>query len=95
MVIVYPSFCTLSLSNSENAANYVLLCATCDKEELEDYLVRCLCLKFLETDEHVAPQNCFKPVETLQELELLTSDALLPLMSHSVVQGLIKNLKYV
>ncbi|XP_070776192.1 RNA polymerase II-associated protein 1 [Enoplosus armatus] len=38
-------------------------------------------------------QNCFKPVETLQELELLTSEVLLPLLSHHVVQGLIKNLK--
>lgn len=38
-------------------------------------------------------QNCFKPVETLQELELLTSDLLLPLLSHHVVQDLMKNLK--
>nr|XP_061798928.1 RNA polymerase II-associated protein 1-like [Nerophis lumbriciformis] len=38
-------------------------------------------------------QNCFKPVEALHELEQLTSDVLLPLMSHSVVQDLIKNLK--
>uniref|UniRef100_A0A8P4K9G2 RNA polymerase II associated protein 1 n=1 Tax=Dicentrarchus labrax TaxID=13489 RepID=A0A8P4K9G2_DICLA len=30
---------------------------------------------------------------TLQELELLTSEVLLPLLSHHVVQGLIKNLK--
>lgn len=34
-------------------------------------------------------------VETLQELELLASEVLLPLMSHNVLQGLIKNLKYV
>uniref|UniRef100_A0A3P9DTI3 RNA polymerase II associated protein 1 n=1 Tax=Maylandia zebra TaxID=106582 RepID=A0A3P9DTI3_9CICH len=53
-------------------------------------------LVYLEAYYHqLSRQNCFKPVETLQELELLTSDALLPLMSHSVVQGLIKNLKYV
>ncbi|XP_044231056.1 RNA polymerase II-associated protein 1 [Thunnus albacares] len=38
-------------------------------------------------------QNCFKPVETLQELELLTSEVLLPLLSHNAVQDLIKNLK--
>uniref|UniRef100_UPI0037E7ED4C RNA polymerase II-associated protein 1 n=1 Tax=Semicossyphus pulcher TaxID=241346 RepID=UPI0037E7ED4C len=38
-------------------------------------------------------QNCFKPVETLQELELLTSEVLLPLLSHHVVQDLVKNLK--
>ncbi|XP_069574258.1 RNA polymerase II-associated protein 1 [Brachyistius frenatus] len=38
-------------------------------------------------------QSCFRPMETLEELELLTSEVLLPLMSHSVVQGLIKNLK--
>lgn len=34
-------------------------------------------------------------METLQELELLTSEVLLPLLSHTVVQDLIKNLKYV
>lgn len=39
-------------------------------------------------------QSSFKPVETLQELELLTSEVLLPLMGHSVVQGLINNLRY-
>ncbi|CAJ1073547.1 RNA polymerase II-associated protein 1 [Xyrichtys novacula] len=38
-------------------------------------------------------QSCFKPVETLQELELLTSEVLLPLLSHHVVQSLMKNLK--
>ncbi|XP_041827355.1 RNA polymerase II-associated protein 1 [Melanotaenia boesemani] len=38
-------------------------------------------------------QNCFKPVETLQELELLTSEVLLPLMCHSAVQSLMKNLR--
>uniref|UniRef100_H3DIW6 RNA polymerase II associated protein 1 n=1 Tax=Tetraodon nigroviridis TaxID=99883 RepID=H3DIW6_TETNG len=38
-------------------------------------------------------QSCFKPVETLQELELLASDVLLPLISHHAVQALIKNLK--
>lgn len=38
-------------------------------------------------------QNSFKPVETLQELELLTSDLLLPLLSHLVTQDLMKNLK--
>ncbi|XP_030575398.1 RNA polymerase II-associated protein 1 [Archocentrus centrarchus] len=51
-------------------------------------------LVYLEAYYHqLSRQNCFKPVETLQELELLTSDVLLPLMSHSVVQGLIENLK--
>ncbi|XP_063355593.1 RNA polymerase II-associated protein 1 isoform X1 [Pelmatolapia mariae] len=51
-------------------------------------------LVYLEAYYHqLSRQNCFKPVETLQELELLTSDVLLPLMSHSVVQSLIKNLK--
>lgn len=40
-------------------------------------------------------QNSFNSVETLQELEQLTSDVLLPLISHSVVQGFMKNLKYV
>ncbi|XP_054653538.1 RNA polymerase II-associated protein 1 isoform X2 [Dunckerocampus dactyliophorus] len=38
-------------------------------------------------------QSCFKPVETLYELEQLTSEVLLPLINHSVVQDLIKNLK--
>ncbi|XP_053701075.1 RNA polymerase II-associated protein 1 [Synchiropus splendidus] len=38
-------------------------------------------------------QSWFKPVETLQELEQLTSGVLLPLMSHHVVQDEIKNLK--
>uniref|UniRef100_A0A8C4HZG1 RNA polymerase II associated protein 1 n=1 Tax=Dicentrarchus labrax TaxID=13489 RepID=A0A8C4HZG1_DICLA len=49
------------------------------------------CHQELQADSR--PQNCFKPVETLQELELLTSEVLLPLLSHHVVQGLIKNLK--
>ncbi|XP_077395046.1 RNA polymerase II-associated protein 1 isoform X2 [Festucalex cinctus] len=38
-------------------------------------------------------QSCFNPVETLHELEHLTSEVLLPLMSHNVVQDLMKNLK--
>ncbi|XP_037833721.1 RNA polymerase II-associated protein 1 isoform X2 [Kryptolebias marmoratus] len=42
---------------------------------------------------HLSRQNSFKPVETLHELELLTSEVLLPLMRHSVVQGLMKNLR--
>ncbi|XP_070698735.1 RNA polymerase II-associated protein 1 isoform X2 [Pempheris klunzingeri] len=51
-------------------------------------------LVYLEAYYHqLSKQNCFKPVETLQELELLTSEVLLPLLSHQVVQGLIKNLK--
>ncbi|KAM9341123.1 RNA polymerase II-associated protein 1 [Symphorus nematophorus] len=51
-------------------------------------------LVYLEAYYHqLSRQNCFKPVETLQELELLTSEVLLPLLSHHVVQGLIKNLK--
>ncbi|XP_033498027.2 RNA polymerase II-associated protein 1 [Epinephelus lanceolatus] len=51
-------------------------------------------LLYLEAYYHqLSRQNCFKPVETLQELELLTSEVLLPLLSHHVVQGLIKNLK--
>ncbi|TKS86639.1 RNA polymerase II-associated protein 1 [Collichthys lucidus] len=51
-------------------------------------------LAYLEAYYHqLSRQNCFKPVETLQELELLTSEVLLPLLSHHVVQGLIKNLK--
>lgn len=37
-------------------------------------------------------QKCFSPVEVLEELEGLTSE-LVTLMSHRVVQGLIKNLK--
>ncbi|KAK2826025.1 hypothetical protein Q5P01_020239 [Channa striata] len=41
----------------------------------------------------ISKQSCFKPVETLQELEQLTSEVLLPLMSHPFVQGLIKNIK--
>ncbi|CAL8272970.1 unnamed protein product [Merluccius merluccius] len=41
----------------------------------------------------LSKQNCFKPVDTLQELELLTSEVLLPLMSHSAVQHIITNLK--
>lgn len=48
-------------------------------------------LKFLQCDSD--PQNCFKPVETLKELELLTSEVLLPMLFHHVVQDLIKNLK--
>ncbi|XP_053192305.1 RNA polymerase II-associated protein 1 [Scomber japonicus] len=50
-------------------------------------------LLYLEAYYHqLSRQNCFKPVETLQELELLTSEVLLPLLSHNVVQDLIKNL---
>ncbi|XP_034381147.1 RNA polymerase II-associated protein 1 [Cyclopterus lumpus] len=51
-------------------------------------------LVYLEAYYHqLSRQNCFKPVETLQELERLASEVLLPLLSHHVVQGLIKNLK--
>ncbi|KAA8582160.1 hypothetical protein FQN60_008900 [Etheostoma spectabile] len=51
-------------------------------------------LIYLEAYYHqLSRQNCFKPVETLQELEQLTAEVLLPLLSHHVVQGLIKNLK--
>ncbi|XP_062325700.1 RNA polymerase II-associated protein 1 [Osmerus eperlanus] len=38
-------------------------------------------------------QSCFRPVDTLQELEQMTSEVLLPLLSHKAVQGLINNLK--
>ncbi|XP_068195704.1 RNA polymerase II-associated protein 1 isoform X2 [Antennarius striatus] len=51
-------------------------------------------LIYLESYYHqFSRQSCFKPVETLQELEQLTCEVLLPLLSHHVVQGLIKNLK--
>ncbi|XP_054470154.1 RNA polymerase II-associated protein 1 [Anoplopoma fimbria] len=51
-------------------------------------------LVYIEAYYHqLSRQNCFKPVETLQELERLVSEVLLPLLSHNVVQGLIKNLK--
>ncbi|XP_056282420.1 RNA polymerase II-associated protein 1 [Pseudoliparis swirei] len=51
-------------------------------------------LIYLEAYYHqLSRQNCFKPVETLQELERLASEVLLPLLSHHVVQGLMKNLK--
>lgn len=51
-------------------------------------------LVYLDAYYHqLSRQNCFKPVDTLQELELLTSEVLLPLLSHPVVLGLIKNLK--
>ncbi|KAK2891816.1 RNA polymerase II-associated protein 1 isoform X2 [Channa argus] len=51
-------------------------------------------LVYLEAYYHqISKQSCFKPVETLQELEQLTSEVLLPLMSHPFVQGLIKNIK--
>ncbi|XP_029900757.1 RNA polymerase II-associated protein 1 isoform X2 [Myripristis murdjan] len=51
-------------------------------------------LVYLEAYYHqLSRQNCFKPVETLQELELLTSEVLLPLLSHNAVQSLMKNLK--
>lgn len=50
-----------------------------------------LSLRFIQYDK--SPQSCFKPIETLQELELLTSDVLLPLISHHAVQALISNLK--
>ncbi|KAJ3613048.1 hypothetical protein NHX12_019304 [Muraenolepis orangiensis] len=41
----------------------------------------------------LSTQDCFKPVDTLQELEVLTSAVLQPLMSHSAVQQIITNLK--
>ncbi|XP_029316428.1 LOW QUALITY PROTEIN: RNA polymerase II-associated protein 1 [Cottoperca gobio] len=51
-------------------------------------------LTYLEAYYHqLSRQNCFKPVETLLELERLTSEVLLPLLSHPAVQGLMKNLK--
>ncbi|XP_071354394.1 RNA polymerase II-associated protein 1 [Trachinotus anak] len=51
-------------------------------------------LVYLEAYYHqLSRQNCFKPVETLQELEQLTSEVLLPLFSHHVVQSLIRNLR--
>uniref|UniRef100_A0A3Q2P2A8 RNA polymerase II associated protein 1 n=1 Tax=Fundulus heteroclitus TaxID=8078 RepID=A0A3Q2P2A8_FUNHE len=41
-------------------------------------------LVYLQAYYHqLSRQTCFKPVETLQDLELLTSEALLPLMCHS------------
>ncbi|XP_056249486.1 RNA polymerase II-associated protein 1 [Seriola aureovittata] len=51
-------------------------------------------LVYLEAYYHqLSRQNCFKPVETLQELEQLTSEVLVPLFSHHAVQSLIKNLR--
>uniref|UniRef100_A0A3Q3WTG5 Uncharacterized protein n=1 Tax=Mola mola TaxID=94237 RepID=A0A3Q3WTG5_MOLML len=51
-------------------------------------------LVYLQAYYHqLSRQNCFRPVETLQELEQLTSEVLLPLLSHHAVQGLMKNLK--
>ncbi|KAM3871245.1 RNA polymerase II-associated protein 1 [Diretmus argenteus] len=51
-------------------------------------------LVYLEAYYHqLSRQNYFKPVETLQQLELLMSDVVLPLLSHNAVQSLIKNLK--
>ncbi|CAB1335008.1 unnamed protein product [Coregonus sp. 'balchen'] len=38
-------------------------------------------------------QSSFNPVECLQELEMLTSEVLLPLLSHEAVHSLINNLK--
>ncbi|XP_043999307.1 RNA polymerase II-associated protein 1 [Gambusia affinis] len=43
--------------------------------------------------QHLSRQTCFKPVETLQDLELLTSEVLLPLLCHDVVQNLMRNLR--
>uniref|UniRef100_A0A087XIT2 RNA polymerase II associated protein 1 n=1 Tax=Poecilia formosa TaxID=48698 RepID=A0A087XIT2_POEFO len=43
--------------------------------------------------QQLSRQTCFKPVETLQDLELLTSEVLLPLLCHDVVQNLMKNLR--
>ncbi|KAL3049240.1 hypothetical protein OYC64_008664 [Pagothenia borchgrevinki] len=51
-------------------------------------------LTYLEAYYHqLSRQSCFKPVDTLQELERLTSEVLLPLLSHHAVQRLVKNLK--
>ncbi|XP_037343044.2 RNA polymerase II-associated protein 1 isoform X2 [Pungitius pungitius] len=51
-------------------------------------------LTYLEAYYHqLSRQNCFKPVETLQEIERLASEILVPLMSHHAFQGLIDNLK--
>ncbi|KAG5265553.1 hypothetical protein AALO_G00243750 [Alosa alosa] len=38
-------------------------------------------------------QSCFQPVECLQELESLTADVLLPLISHQAVRRMMDNLK--
>uniref|UniRef100_A0A3Q3AD92 RNA polymerase II associated protein 1 n=1 Tax=Kryptolebias marmoratus TaxID=37003 RepID=A0A3Q3AD92_KRYMA len=56
-------------------------------------------LVYLQTFYHHLSRQVLFPtsfcsLETLHELELLTSEVLLPLMRHSVVQGLMKNLRY-
>ncbi|XP_040054704.2 RNA polymerase II-associated protein 1 [Gasterosteus aculeatus] len=51
-------------------------------------------LAYLEAYYHqLSRQKCFKPVETLQEIERLVSEVLVPLMSHHAFQGLMENLK--
>lgn len=51
-------------------------------------------LVYLQAYYHqLSKQNSFSPVETLQELEKLSSELLVPLLSHSVVTSLIKNLR--
>ncbi|XP_062253047.1 RNA polymerase II-associated protein 1 [Platichthys flesus] len=51
-------------------------------------------LVYLEAYYHqLSKQKCFKPVETLQELEQLTSEVLFPLFSHHVVRDLMRNLR--
>ncbi|XP_029972706.1 RNA polymerase II-associated protein 1 [Salarias fasciatus] len=43
--------------------------------------------------QQLSRQSCFGPVEALQEVELLASEVLLPLMSHGAVQGLMQDLR--
>ncbi|XP_036397895.1 RNA polymerase II-associated protein 1 isoform X1 [Megalops cyprinoides] len=41
----------------------------------------------------LSTQSCFQPVECLQELESLTSEVLIPLLSHQAVRSMIDRLK--
>ncbi|XP_061751810.1 RNA polymerase II-associated protein 1 isoform X2 [Nerophis ophidion] len=64
-----------------------------EQRDISVILMPAYLLYFAAFYRQLSKQNCFQPVETLHELEQLTSGVLIPVISHSVLQDLIKNLK--
>ncbi|XP_061824367.1 RNA polymerase II-associated protein 1 [Nerophis lumbriciformis] len=64
-----------------------------EQRDISVILMPAYLLYFAAFYRQLSKQSCFQPVETLHELEQLTSGVLIPVISHSVLQDLIKNLK--
>ncbi|XP_061897618.1 RNA polymerase II-associated protein 1 [Entelurus aequoreus] len=64
-----------------------------EQRDISVILMPAYLLYFAAFYRQLSKQSCFQPVETLNELEQLTSGVLIPVISHSVLQDLIKNLK--